>query len=111
MRVCGVVTGWPFAPFTTSDRHTYKDIHLAVEIVVNDQVVRQFETVRLHWVARAIVEVPLVGCTFTQSHRRNKRIQQALAHCVQRHRHTHAYVYTCVHTHKQSTAGDAYVRW
>lgn len=89
-----MVTDWPFAPFTTPDRHTYEDVHLAIEIVVDDQVVRQFEAMRLHRVARAIVEVPLVGCTITQE---NKRIQLGCRTASQTHIHAFVRLHVCVH--------------
>lgn len=41
---------------------TYEDVHFAVQVVIDHQVVRQFHAVRLHGVAWAIVEVPFLGC-------------------------------------------------
>ena len=38
-----------------------EDLHLLVEAVVQDQGVGDTETMRLHWVARAVVEAPDVG--------------------------------------------------
>lgn len=50
------------APSAKRRQRTYKDIHFAVQIVVHDQVVCQFETMRLHRMARTVVEMTFISC-------------------------------------------------
>jgi len=62
-------------PAATAGAGTHERVHLAVQAVAEDEVVRELHAVRLHGVAGAIVIVPDVRCTWRRGQAKRHRLR------------------------------------